>query len=391
MASLVHVLLLLLLALAQAATADSGTVVLYVGTYTKDEGWVHGAGRGIYSFAFDTTAGSLKPLYVALDAGANPSFVSGTTSSAEDQFVYAVNEVSEVSASSGTTTGYVVAISVGARGSILKLNRRETQGAAPAHVSVSPDRDFVLVSNYDGGSLALFPVQADGSLASVSDVHTFNQSVSHLHSTLWLPGSDFVVAADLGTDSLLVFTLDKDAKTLVPVASATVTTTSGSGPRHMVLDPQLKFLYVINELSSTIAVYALDTTQSKKPLASKPVQEISTLPSGFNKTRTPAKAADIHITSDGKFVFATTRGADLIAVYQIKSAETGTLNLVGFESTRGTTPRSLLVFRSFVLVANQDSSSIVVFALDQTTGNITYTGTTVACPTPVSLFIAQDP
>lgn len=319
---------------------------------------------------------------MALDAGVNPSFVSGTTK-AQDQFLYAVNEVSEESASSGTT-GYVVAMSVGSRRSILRLNRRETQGAAPAHVSVSPDRDFVLVSNYDGGSIALFHVQADGSLASWADVHTFNQSVSHLHSTLWLPGSDFVIAADLGTDSLLVFTLEKEAKVLVPVA--TVATTNGSGPRHMVVDPQQKFLYVINELSSTIAVYALDTTQSK-PLASKLVQEISTLPAGFNKIKTPAKAADIRITSNGKFLLASTRGADIIAVYQI-SAEKGTLSLVAFESTRGMTPRSLLIYRSFVLVANQDSSSIVVFALDDTTGNITYTGTTVVCPTPVSLLIA---
>lgn len=392
MARLLHALLLLLGLLAASANAaanSNSTVVLYVGTYTRDEGWVDGAGKGVYSFAFDTKAGTLKQLSVASDAGTNPSFVSGTTysGSAKGQYIYAVNEVSDASSSTGTT-GYVVAMAARANGSIYKLNQQASEGGAPAHVSVSPDRQFVLVSNYNGASIALFPVQADGSLAAASDVHAYNQSVSHLHSTLWLPGSSFVFAADLGADKLLVFKINKAAKTLVPVPSATVTTASGSGPRHMALDQQQKFVYVINQIACTIAVYALDATKSN-PLAAKPVQVISTLPTGFNMTETPSSAAEIQLSSDGKFVFASTRGANLVTAYRIASPATGKLALVGFESTRGTTPRSLLAFRSFVLAANQDSSSIVAFALNSKTGNLTYTGTT-ACPTPVSLFVAQS-
>lgn len=382
--------LLLLLGLVAASAsaiqaAVSNTVVLYVGTYTRDEGWVDGKGKGVYSFLFDTNAGSLKQLSVATDAGTNPSFVSGTpyTGSPQGQYIYAVNEVSDASSKTGTT-GYVVAMGMRSNGSIYKLNQQASEGGAPAHVSVSPDRKFVLVSNYNGGSIALFPVQADGSLAPASDVHAYNQSVSHLHSTLWLPGSKYVFAADLGTDRVLVFRINMKAKTLVPVTSATVTTTSGSGPRQMAIDQQQKFLYVINQLSCTIAVYTLDATKSN-PIASKPVQVVSTLPAGFDTVKTPSSAAAIQLSSDGKFVFASTRGANIITVYRIAS---GKLTVVGFESTRGTTPRSLLAFRSFVLAANQDSSSIVAFAFNDKAGNITYVNTT-ACPTPVSLFVAQ--
>ncbi|OWZ03742.1 hypothetical protein PHMEG_00024474 [Phytophthora megakarya] len=356
---------------------------LYVGTYTRKEGHVDGHATGIHAYSFDDASGALALLQITEGAGINPSYVCGTSST-----LYVVNECDEPSQErSGEKTGFVSAYRMDADGQLTLLSRHETGGAYTCHVALSPKGDFVSVANY-GGGLSLYPVNADGSLAAASDCHRFEgasmvlperQEASHVHSTAWTPSG--LLAADLGTDRLVQFHLDTAAKKLVE--QEFITRPPGSGPRHFALSPDLGVGYVISELDNTVGVHPLDATTGK--LSHQALQSISTIPGDYSG-RAPT-AADIHISSNNKFLYASTRFCDCIATYKILPDTR--LELVEILPTRGETPRDILVYKDFVLAVNQDTSSIDVFRADAETGKLTYTGNSIDCPSPSSMFIAQ--
>lgn len=361
---------------------DTG-VLMYVGGYSRDEGWVHGSSKGVYTFAFYPSNGTLNEISVT-DAGINPTFVRGTKAGATKQFVYATNECAEKSTDvPGTTTGFVVALEVVANGKLKVLNRMETRGAGPAHVSVSPNGDFVTVSMYGGGGVIMFPTKADGSLAPPSDSHfyTGGSHVAHLHSTTWVPGTNVVFAADLGNDQIVQYTLNANSKKLDNSTLPIIKRPPGSGPRHMALHPSGSIAYVVDEISNTIGVYPLNA--KSKSLPSNAIQEISTLPSGFTQW---SASADIHVSEDGNFVYSSNRGHNSIAIFKVTSQTTGTLERIGNEPTRGQVPRSFLVYKDYLIVANQDTNNIEVFRRNAD-GTLTHTGNSASSPTPVSLFI----
>lgn len=363
-------------------------VTLFVGTYSRKESFVDGKGKGVYAFRFNLLTGELAPLGLQAEVGINPSYICGTKKA-----LYAVSECNEpLKSDPSKVTGYVTALAIGENGTLTQLNQHETHGSFPCYLSVNPDNDFLSVANYGGGSVILFPINEDGSLAEASDFHEFHsasmviperQEASHLHSTTWGPRSNFLFGADLGNDRVEQLELNKETKKLVANSTAAFATRpGGSGPRHLAIHPSLKFVYVLDELSNTIGVHSYD--EKAGMLSTTAIQNISTLP--LDSTGT-SLSADIHISSSGAFVYASNRGHDSIAIYRIDQADGGKLELIGFESTRGKSPRNFLIYRDFLLVANQDTDNIELFHVDAVNGKLAYTGISASCPTPVSLFI----
>ncbi|KAF1330766.1 hypothetical protein FI667_g4811, partial [Globisporangium splendens] len=376
----------------QVQTSDE-SVIMYVGAYTRDEGWVNGTAKGINAFSFDPRKGTLTHLSET-DVGINPTFIRGTkTRKGKKQFLYAVNEVYDPSKDvPGKTTGYVVAIEVAGKGQLKVLNRLETHGPGPTHISVSPSEQFVAASMYGGGGVILYPVAKNGSLAASSDAHFYTtgskvkgpQEAAHLHSTTWVPNTQLVFAADLGNDQIVQYKLDAKTKKFDNTTYPIVKRPPGSGPRHMDIHPSGKIAYVVDELSNTIGVFPLNAKDKSLPKTA--IQNISTLPTGFNGT---SSSADIHVSADGKFVYSSNRGHNSIAIFKVKSQKDGKLEWVGSESTRGELPRSFLLYKNFLVVANQNTDNIEVFRRNAD-GTLTHTGNSAKSNTPVCLYIPPN-
>lgn len=371
--------------------------ILYVGTYTEKLPFVDGKGKGIYTFELNVETGSLHPLAITYNIGTNPSYLCGSTKT-----IYVINETEAPQARDGTQkTGYVQALEIMGndsgltRGALRPIGKWETHGSFPCHIALTPGGDAITVSNYGGGNVVMFPIdKKDGSLGTASDIHAFKgasmgvdyrQEASHVHSSLWLTSTStqkqFVLVADLGMDEVHQLSRsNSESKTLT--LGTNVKRPIASGPRHMAFHPGSSTVYILDELSNTIGVYRFDTTTGV--LVEPSLQLISTLPGDWT---TPNLAADIHLSSCSKYVYVSNRGHNSMAGYKIVD-ESGQLELIGWESTRGGSPRNFLVFGELMLVANQDTDTIEVFRVDSTTGKLAHTGHSVECPTPVSLFIA---
>ncbi|KAI9921255.1 hypothetical protein PsorP6_001826 [Peronosclerospora sorghi] len=308
---------------------------LYVGTYTRKEGHVDGHAKGISAYSFDDRTGALELLKVTEGAGINPSYVVGTES-----MLYAVNECNEASAlRPGHQTGFVTAYKMKEQGELVPLS---------LHVALSPQRDFVSVAS-------LWPT-------TVAVCHCFRVDL---------------VAADLGTDRVVQYTLDAENQKLVD--EEFIVRPPGSGPRHFALSSTLGVAYIIGELDNTVGVHPLDVKTGK--VGHEVLQNISTLPPNYAG---PAPlASDIHISTNQKFVYAATRFSDTITVYKI--LDDTRLELVEYVSTRGKTPRDILLYKDFLLAVNQNTSSLDVYRADPETGKLTYTGHSIAYPTPSSI------
>ncbi|KAE9167558.1 hypothetical protein PF004_g28788 [Phytophthora fragariae] len=364
--------------------------IMFAATYTRDEGWINGTGKGIYTYKFDTTDGSLTPFGVT-PLGINPMYVHGSTKTfnSGERVIYAINAVSDNSTEHpGTTTGFVSALTLNSDGTLELLNTLETHGGSPTHISLSPDEDFLVVSNY-AGSLSMFPLNADGSLAKETFHQEFptgskvvmdQQATGHIHSTTWLPNSNHVVAANLGSDELLQYNLDEKKQTLKSLK--TVNRPPGSGPRHMALHPDGKIAYVVDEIANTVGVYKIN--KKKALLESKSLQEITTLPADFTNSST---SADIHLSDNGKFLYTSNRGHDSIAIFEIETDST--LTSRGWESTRGNVPRGFIIYGDWLIVANQNSNDMYVFKVDSKTGLLSYTGNSYEIGTAVCLYVAE--
>lgn len=366
-------------------------VIVFAGTYTRDEGWINGTGKGVHTFKFDPTNGSLEP-WATTSVGGNPIYVLGTRKpfSTGERVIYVVSAVAAKSIKyPKTLTGYVSALTLKRYGTLELLNTQETRGEAPTHISLSPKEDFIIVSNYEG-SLTMFPLNDDGSLApdsfhqeytKGSGVVKERQSKAYIHSSVWIPDSNRVVAANLGSDELLVYEFDAHQQHFKSLKA--INRPPGSGPRHMVLRDDMKFLYVVDELSNTVGVYAIDRTTGM--LSTTAVQNITTLPAEF---RNFSKSSDIHLSRDGNFLYTSNRGHDSIAIFKIDK-EAGTLTSLGFESTLGNFPRGFTIYDKWLIVANQDSNNMHVFEVSSETGFLKYTGNSVEIGTAVCVYATE--
>lgn len=350
---------------------------VYVGAYTEPE--YEGKAEGISIFDFDPEAGSLSPVGVAAGV-ANPSFLA---LDATGRFLYAVNELPE-----GGVSAFARDPESGA---LTALNSQLSHGADPCYVSLAGDGRFALVANYTGGTVAVLPIAADGRLEAATDVIHYEgsgprpqQDGAHAHMIAPDPSGRFVLATDLGTDQIYVYRLDA-AGTLIPNTAGTAAAPEmpGAGPRHFAFAPDGRVLYVINELDSTLSVYAYDPERGTL----ESVQTVSTLPKGFEGENA---CAHVVVSPDGRHVYGSNRGHDSIAIWAV--GNDGTATLVGHEPTRGKTPRGFALDPSgeWLLAANQDSDTIVTFRRDAESGRLTAMGDVVETPSPVAILFGRD-
>jgi 6-phosphogluconolactonase len=357
---------------------------VYVGTYTAPNtapgGLVPSTAKGIYAFKMNGRTGGLSqiqvfeienPSWVALDANAS--------------HLYATSEVSTWHGVAGTGGITAFSISTGT-GMITPIDDQPTGGAIPAHVIVDPSGKFALVANYIGANWSVLPIQSNGGLGAMTDVfpvtghgpNTARQEAPHPHQTLFDPAGKFVFGNDLGTDRVWSWTLDPSGK-LVPNANLDhAQVASGSGPRHSSFHPSGKFVYVIDEMVSSITAFSYDSTRGTFIW----LQTVSTLPPDFTGTST---TAEIIVHPSGKWVYGSNRGHNSIVGFRIDQT-TGKLSLIGWTSTQGSIPRGFNIDPSgrLMLVGNQNSDTVVPFRVNQATGKLHPTGAVTSTPVPVS-------
>jgi len=266
------------------------------------------------------------------------------------------------------------------------LNEQATLGADPCHLSVDFRRRALLVANYTGGSVTVLSVRADGTLEKVTDVirHVGSsikeqQKGPHAHCVIFDQHERFVLTADLGIDKVMIYQLDRKTWKLNPARQEFAELPKGAGPRHLALHPSGDYLYVINELDSTMTTFKYDERFGTLTL----IDTVSTLPSDFTGT---SYCADVHVSASGKFLYGSNRGHNSIVVFEI-DPQTGKLKLVEHVSTAGDWPRNFTIdpTGAFLLVANQRSDNVVTFKVDQNTGRLTPTGNNEQIPSPVCL------
>lgn len=354
---------------------------VYFGTYTRAKS------KGIYRARLDVATGRLSAAELAAECK-DPSFLAVHPTG---RFLYAIDEGSDPEKTPGRgVAGYAIEAGTGA---LTLLNQQSAGSPGPCHLIVDSSGKSVLVANYSGGSVAALPLAADGKFSgpptvvrhSGSSVHPTRQKQSHAHAIMVSPDNRYALAPDLGIDRVLVYRLNPAKATLTPHTPSSVTLPPGSGPRHLAFRPDGKFVYVINELLCTMAVFGYDAARGEL----KEVQTLSTLPAG--ETVKPGySTAEVMAHPSGKFLYGSNRGHDSIAVYTVDAAS-GKLTLVENQPTQGKTPRHFAIdpTGAWLLAENQGSDTVVVFRLDATTGRLTPTGQSLEVPAPVcAAFVA---
>jgi 6-phosphogluconolactonase len=352
----------------------SGTTILFVGTYTK------GKSEGIYRCRFDVRSG--KVIVESVTKGVtNPSFlaVDGNRSR-----LFCVNETAEFEGKPG---GSVSAFALDPEtGDLRLLNSCSTRGADPCYLTIDTAGRFVLAANYTGGSLAVLPVRKDGSLGEATHIlqHTGSsltprQTGPHAHSVLLDSSGRFAYSADLGLDKVMIYRFDDRQGKLLPCTPGSAGLKPGAGPRHLAFSPDGSVIYVVNELDSTLSIFSVD--RSTGGLQHR--QTLSTLPSSFTGENFPA---DVHVARSGRFVYASNRGHDSIAIFAVDSKKGG-VSPVQHVLTGGKWPRNFAIDPTgqYLLVANQRSDTITVFSIHPESGTLAPTGQAVEVPTPVCL------
>ena len=365
-----------------AAAQTQSSYLFYVGTYTEEGN----KSKGIYAYRYDAKTSKITPLGLAAET-TNPSFVALHPNG---RFLYAVNEVGNYM---GPNSGGVSAFAVDrTSGKLTLLNEVASRGADPCYIIVDKAGKYVLVANYTGGSVAVFPILADGKLGEASAFvqHTGygtdpkRQEAAHAHSIDLSSDNHFAMVDDLGLDELLVYKFDSAKGSLTPNDPPFAKLAPGAGPRHFVLRPDGKFGYVVSEMGHTVTVLSNDAASGRLQV----LQTITTLPKDFKGRNDDA---EIQMHPSGKFLYASNRGEDTIVVYAIDGTK-GTLTQVASVPTGGKEPRSFEIDPTggFLFAQNQKSDNIVVFKIDQKTGNLTTTGKVLEVPSPVCLkFVAE--
>lgn len=355
---------------------------VYIGTYTRRMAHVDGKAKGIYVAEFDLATGTLsRPELVAETE--SPSYLAIHP---QQNYLYAANEVGDYG---GQASGAVTAFRIEpGSGQLTALNTRASQGIDPCYLVVGALGRHVLASNYTSGSVIVFPIGAAGELEPTSafiqhqgaSVNPKRQEAPHAHSINLDNANRTAFVADLGLDKVMIYSFDGVAGTLTPNrAQPWMRVKSGAGPRHFDMHPSGKYAYLLNELDSTVVAYEYDMQKGTL----HEIQTLSTLPA---EDRKPNWTADIHVHPSGRFVYASNRGHDSIAIFAVEE-RTGKLQAVGHAPTLGEMPRNFAIdpTGAFLLAANQNTDSIIVFQVDGKSGRLTQVGPLVEALTPVCL------
>jgi 6-phosphogluconolactonase len=370
-------LLALLPILPVEPTAPSGAIRIYVGTYTDGES------KGIYRLLLDPATGALTPEGSPAET-VSPSFLA---LSHDGTRLFAVNETGDAATDpAGGVTSFAVDPATGA---LTLLSRVSSSGPAPCHLSLDKGDRHVLVANYWGGSVAVFPVQPDGRLGGpTAFVRHAGQNPTprdpgpHAHAILTDPKNRWALVADLGLDKVFVYPYDAErgALGLVP---RQVEMEKGAGPRHLAFDPDGKGVFVLNELNGTVASFAFDPTDGSMA----PIDSMSTLAAGYEGKNSSAELA---VSPDGRFLYASNRGPDDIAIFEILRPSRR-LRLAGHQASGGRHPRHFAIDPGgrYLVVANRDSDGIRVYRIDAATGLLSYASGPVSVPKPVCVLMGR--
>jgi len=351
------------------------TQLVYIGTYTRRLPHVAGRGKGIYVYQLDTPTGRLAPVGQTGEI-VNPSYLLVDP---QGRYLYAVQETEKKSA--------VYAFALNGE-KINYLNHRPSQGVFPCHLALDQTGRYLLVANYGSGTVSVFPLLDNGRLGAATDVvkHTGasganpqRQEGPHAHAVMVGPNNRHVFVADLGLDKIMIYRFDAATGKLTPHDPPGVSLHPGAGPRHLAFHPGGRHAFVINELDATVTTFA----HSHGTLT--PLQTVSALPPDFKGTRS---GAAIRVAPSGRFVYASNRGHNSIAIFAFDQAS-GNLTPAGHESTQGQTPRDFIIDPSggLLLAANQDSDTVVSFRINPQTGQLQTTGPVTRVPNPVCLAL----
>ncbi len=348
---------------------------IYVGTYTSS------GGEGIVLCRLSMATGALQKVAVTPNVS-EPSFLAMDH---KGRYLYAVNELGSYQ---GMSSGAVSAFSVNPTTRALTLiNQQASLGSAPCFVSVDATDRFVMVANYGGGNVSVFPIRSDGGLGASTDKEQFvgsTQQSPHAHQIMTDASNQYALAADLGTDKVMLYRFDAQLGRLSANTPASFSTKPGAGPRHFAFHPNGRFVFLLNELNSTVTSLAYDPTRGTLT----EVQTVSALPAGYTGT---SYCAEVRVSPDGRFLYGSNRGHNSIVVFAVNTD--GRLTLVQHVSTQGSWPRDFILdpTGTYLLVANQKSNNVVSFKRDATTGRLTALSPALSLTAPTSLLVATSP
>ncbi|OQP57020.1 3-carboxymuconate cyclase [Niastella vici] len=341
---------------------------LLIGTYTK------GKSEGLYVYKMNTETGDVVAISKA--TAANPSYLDV---SPDEKFVYAVNEDAN---DKGSVSVFAFDKSNGA---LKYIDKQTSGGDHPCYVAVNKTGKWVAVANYTGGSFSTLPIMANGTLGTPTTIQHTGSSINkerqekpHVHSTVFSPDDKYIFVPDLGIDKVMIYSFNAGSGKPEPAKQPFVKATEGYGPRHFTFHPNGKLAYLVEEMGGAVAAYKYKDGKLTF------IQHISAYPADFTGKKW---SADIHISPDGKFLYASNRTpANTIAIFSIDS-KSGKLKALGYESTKGDVPRNFTIdpTGNFLLVANQETDNIVIFKRNKETGLLTDTGKRIEAGNPVCL------
>ncbi|WP_232072434.1 lactonase family protein [Paraburkholderia pallida] len=347
----------------------------YVGSRTTRER--NARGEGISVFQVDAQTGALAPVQLVKDL-VNPSFLA---LSRDGEHLYAVHgDLSDISAFKVDK----------ASGNLTFINRQSTEGKNPVHLAIEPAGRYVIVSNHIGASLAVLPIAADGSLEPLTQLvhlegpigpHRIEQKQAKPHFNPFDPSGRFVLVPDKGLDRTFSFRFENGQ--LTPADPPFVVSREGAGPRHLAFHPDGRYAWVVNELDSTVTTYRYDASNG----ALTPLQVLSSLPDTYTGN---SRGSEIEVDRSGRFVYASNRGDDSIAIFRIDPTN-GHLHFVSAEPTLGKTPRFIASTPDgrFMYALNEDSDTIVAFSIDAQSGRLAPTGFVASSGSPVCMVFSQ--
>jgi 6-phosphogluconolactonase len=354
------------------------SVLIMTGSLFAEHVFIGTSTKGIYVADFDSKTGKMGAPSMVSDTEA-PSYLAIHP---DGRYLYAVNEVKDGALSAFAIDG----------GKLTPVNSVSVKSSGPCYVAIDKQGHWAITANYSGGSVTVLPIESGGKLGEATEFiqhkgsgpNRDRQTGPHPHWVGFLPKSNLVLVTDLGIDTIAIYNFDPKKGTLTVGNPAFMTIPPGSGPRHAVMHPSGKFFYVLTELTSVITEYYFEAELKRFT----PVSTFSLLPDGFKGENT---GAEIALDPKGKYLYASNRGDDSIAVFSVADPKRGTLKLEQHIPSGGKTPRQFEIDPTghWLLAGNQGSDNIGIFSIDASSGKLTAAGTVTGVAKPTCIKFAK--
>ncbi|WP_164901654.1 lactonase family protein [Neorhizobium lilium] len=354
-------------------------MILVIGSYTDSLPHVQAKGSGVSLLSFDRLTGEISPLFIFGDLR-NPTYLA---LSHDRSKLYAVEKLSEPDGAGVATLN----LDIPSR-SISLADRLPAHGDSPCHIAIDEKGKRLFVSNYMSGNLVVYELDDEGlPKGRIVDIRRSGsgpvadrQEASHVHQAVLTPNGRHVLVCDLGADEVARYRVDESL--IDPLPDMVTKVGSGSLPRHLVFSPNGRYVHVVHELANTITSYEYGASGLRS------LGEVSTLPAGYTGQ---SAAAAIRVHPQGRFLYASNRGHDSIAGFELVEDD-GSLRPIGHFATRGRAPRDFAIDPSgrWLVAANQDSHALTVFSIDPTSGALTPVGEPFEIGSPVCVLFAEE-